>query len=139
MSSMDLGREDSRMSFTDVASNEHPQHPQQQHVHFSDPNASHQQHVNNAPPPNFESLDPASLPPELLSALQQLDPERQVRAMEMLLAEQLERQQQGGVAEESGGQRVEEHFLTIALNGTILGATEMATGFHPGSLLMTSA
>jgi len=36
-------------------------------------------------------------------------------------------------------ERPEEHFLTIALNGTILGATEMVTGFPPSGLLMTSA
>mmetsp|Transcript_2311 Transcript_2311/g.5296 ORF Transcript_2311/g.5296 Transcript_2311/m.5296 type:complete len:1371 (+) Transcript_2311:222-4334(+) len=34
--------------------------------------------------------------------------------------------------------RPQEHFITIASNGTILGITETATGYPPNSLLMTS-
>ncbi|KAL7480991.1 hypothetical protein ACHAW6_006671 [Cyclotella cf. meneghiniana] len=86
-------------------------------------------------------FDPSQFPPEVVEALCQLDPERQRRAIELLLAEQMQLQQQEEEEEEEEDMtsRPNEHFLTIALNGTILGATEMATGFHPGSLLMTSA
>jgi len=34
--------------------------------------------------------------------------------------------------------RPQEHYLTIAMNGIILGATETLTGLPPNSLLMTS-
>lgn len=68
--------------------------------------------------PVLDQLDPRSIPPDLLSALQQLDPERQQRAIEMLVAEQ---QLQAGLVEEQAvqlqQQMPEEHFLTIALNG----------------------
>lgn len=36
-------------------------------------------------------------------------------------------------------QRPQEHFLTISMDGIILGATETVTGFLPSGLLMTSA
>ena len=68
--------------------------------------------------PVLDQLDPRSIPPDLLSALQQLDPERQQRAIEMLVAEQ---QLQTGPIEEQATQQQQqtpdEHFLTIALNG----------------------
>lgn len=35
-------------------------------------------------------------------------------------------------------ERPAEHFLTVANNGTILGATNTITGVSPDSLLMTS-
>ncbi|KAL7537208.1 hypothetical protein ACHAXR_007662, partial [Thalassiosira sp. AJA248-18] len=77
-------------------------------------------------------ITPDDLPPDMREAFNQLDPEQQVQALEMLAQQQLEQQQMEEM-------RPEEHFLTIALNGTILGATEMVTGFPPSNLLMTSA
>eukprot|EP00581_Thalassiosira_minuscula_P017967 CAMPEP_0183730798 /NCGR_PEP_ID=MMETSP0737-20130205/33717_1 /TAXON_ID=385413 /ORGANISM="Thalassiosira miniscula, Strain CCMP1093" /LENGTH=221 /DNA_ID=CAMNT_0025963379 /DNA_START=255 /DNA_END=916 /DNA_ORIENTATION=- len=77
-------------------------------------------------------ITPDDLPPEMRDAFNQLDPEQQRQALEMLAQQQLEQQQMEEM-------RPEEHFLTIALNGTILGATEMITGFPPNNLLMTSA
>ncbi len=35
-------------------------------------------------------------------------------------------------------ERPAEHFLTVANNGTVLGATNTVTGVSPDSLLMTS-
>mmetsp|Transcript_20893 Transcript_20893/g.48055 ORF Transcript_20893/g.48055 Transcript_20893/m.48055 type:complete len:1295 (-) Transcript_20893:84-3968(-) len=81
-----------------------------------------------APPP---PIDPATLPPELREAFYQLDPAQQRQALEMLAEQAAERERDRG--------RPAEHFITIALNGTILGATEMVTGFAPNNLLMTSA
>jgi hypothetical protein len=69
------------------------------------------------PPLDLGQIDPASLPPELLLALQQLDPERQRRALEMLLTEQLEQQAAVHAEEQLQQQLPDEHFLTIALNG----------------------
>ncbi|KAL9189776.1 hypothetical protein ACHAXT_009451 [Thalassiosira profunda] len=77
-------------------------------------------------------ITPDDLPPEMRAAFDQLDPVQQAQALEMLAQQQLEQMM-------AAQQRPEEHFLTIALNGTILGATEMATGFPPNNLLMTSA
>jgi len=74
------------------------------------------------------------IPPEMREAFIQLDPDQQALALEMLAQQKLEQQLQ--MEEEMA--RPDEHFLTIALNGTILGATEMVTGFPPSSLLMTS-
>ncbi|KAL7496082.1 hypothetical protein ACHAWT_004420 [Skeletonema menzelii] len=74
------------------------------------------------------------IPPEMREAFIQLDPDQQALALEMLAQQKLEQQLQ--MEEEMT--RPDEHFLTIALNGTILGATEMVTGFPPSSLLMTS-
>eukprot|EP00579_Thalassiosira_antarctica_P015734 CAMPEP_0201937660 /NCGR_PEP_ID=MMETSP0903-20130614/39921_1 /ASSEMBLY_ACC=CAM_ASM_000552 /TAXON_ID=420261 /ORGANISM="Thalassiosira antarctica, Strain CCMP982" /LENGTH=285 /DNA_ID=CAMNT_0048478709 /DNA_START=154 /DNA_END=1007 /DNA_ORIENTATION=- len=77
-------------------------------------------------------ITPDDLPPEMREAFNQLEPKQQRQALEMLAQQQLEQQQMEEM-------RPEEHFLTIALNGTILGATEMVTGFPPSNLLMTSA
>jgi len=74
------------------------------------------------------------IPPEMREAFIQLGPDQQALALEMLAQQKLEQQLQ--MEEEMT--RPDEHFLTIALNGTILGATEMVTGFPPSSLLMTS-
>lgn len=82
--------------------------------------------------PQYPVITPDDLPPDMREAFNQLDPEQQRQALEMLAQQQYEQQQM----EET---RPEEHFLTIALNGTILGATEMVTGFPPSNLLMTSA
>mmetsp|Transcript_13043 Transcript_13043/g.24914 ORF Transcript_13043/g.24914 Transcript_13043/m.24914 type:complete len:1243 (-) Transcript_13043:186-3914(-) len=82
--------------------------------------------------PQYPIITPDDLPPEMREAFDQLDPEQQRQALEMLAQQQFEQQQMEEM-------RPEEHFLTIALNGTILGATEMATGFPPNDLLMTSA
>jgi len=75
------------------------------------------------------------IPPEMRAAFIQLDPDQQALALEMLAQQKLEQQQ---LLMEEELARPHEHFLTIALNGTILGATEMVTGFPPSSLLMTS-
>ena len=57
-------------------------------------------------------ITPEDLPPDMLEAFNQLDPEQQRQALEMLAQQQLEQQQ----AEEA---RPEEHFLTMALNGEL--------------------
>lgn len=65
-------------------------------------------------------FDPSQFPPEVVEALCQLDPERQRRAIELLLAEQMQLQQQEEEEEEEEEDmtsRPNEHFLTIALNG----------------------
>mmetsp|Transcript_14596 Transcript_14596/g.31751 ORF Transcript_14596/g.31751 Transcript_14596/m.31751 type:complete len:1240 (-) Transcript_14596:40-3759(-) len=82
--------------------------------------------------PQLPAITPDDLPPDMREAFNQLDPEQQRQALEMLAQQQYEQQQMEEM-------RPEEHFLTIALNGTILGATEMVTGFPPSNLLMTSA
>eukprot|EP00804_Cyclotella_cryptica_P000388 CCRYP_008701-RA/>CCRYP_008701-RA protein AED:0.27 eAED:0.28 QI:338/1/0.66/1/0.5/0.33/3/0/699 len=102
---------------------------------------SHSHHPGQGDDIHDLPFDPSQFPPEIAEALRQLDPARQRRAMELLLAEQqqLQQEEEEEEEEEETMMRPHEHFLTIALNGTILGATEMATGFPPGSLLMTSA
>ena len=60
---------------------------------------------------DLDQIDLQSLSPAILSTLQQLDPERQRRALEMLLAEQQAEEDQ------IMQQLPDEHFLTIALNG----------------------
>lgn len=102
---------------------QHQLQQQQQQEQYADGGAGQQQ---------LPVITPDDLPPEMREAFNQLDPEQQMQALEMLAQQQLEQQQMEEM-------RPEEHFLTIALNGTILGATEMVTGFPPSNLLMTSA
>ena len=46
--------------------------------------------------------------------------------------------QAASVSTPAPAERPAEHFLTVANNGTILGATNTITGVSPESLLMTS-
>lgn len=108
---MDLGRDESRMSVSDANNN-----GSTIQGNSSGASSTPQGGTSGGHPPLDLQLDPASLPPELLAALQQLDPERQLRALEMLMAEQLE-QQAAAQAEEQQQRLPDEHFLTIALNG----------------------
>ncbi len=107
------------------------------------------------------------IPPEMREAFTQLDPDQQALALEMLAQQKLEQQQQmeeemsrpdehfltialNGKRFVSPVRTCEcgvldniSHFsfllfLLYSLKGTILGATEMVTGFPPSSLLMTS-
>ena len=79
-------------------------------------------------------INPEDLSPDLLEVFNTLDPQQQVQALEMLGRQRLLEQQQQQLREQTllidaeeeevegdevtGG--VEEHFLTIALNGTFL-------------------
>ena len=81
-------------------------------------------------------INPEDLSPDLLEVFNTLDPQQQVQALEMLgrqrLLEQQQQQQlreqtllidaeeEEGEGDEVTGSGVEEHFLTIALNGTFL-------------------
>mmetsp|Transcript_8910 Transcript_8910/g.13110 ORF Transcript_8910/g.13110 Transcript_8910/m.13110 type:complete len:1433 (-) Transcript_8910:115-4413(-) len=68
--------------------------------------------------------------------LQQMVAEQQYQQQQLELQQELAAQ---AAMEAHLNSRPHEHFLTVAQNGTILGATETITGFPPSNLLMTSA
>ncbi|CAB9496104.1 Peroxide stress-activated histidine kinase [Seminavis robusta] len=72
---------------------------------------------------------------ELLSGRAGVSPEVQQALLHMLAQQEQEQQ----LAAAAVSNRPDEHYLTVAQNGTILEATKMATGFPPDSLLMSSA
>ena len=80
---------------------QHQLQQQQQQEQYADGGAGQQQ---------LPVITPDDLPPEMREAFNQLDPEQQMQALEMLAQQQLEQQQMEEM-------RPEEHFLTIALNG----------------------
>lgn len=83
---------------------------QTQHTHG---HSQHQQQQHHPQQQQLPVITPEDLPPEMLEAFNQLDPDQQRQALEMLAQQQLEQRQM----EEA---RPDEHFLTIALNGEIL-------------------
>ena len=85
----------------DAGHRQSPSHDRSPQHHAEAPQAT------QAPPP----IDPASLPPELREAFYQLDPAQQRQALEMLAEQAAERERDRG--------RPAEHFITIALNGTL--------------------
>ena len=92
------------------------EYDQQQQQQYSPQQQQQQQGIQS---PHGESpggggqlpvITPDDLPPDMREAFDQLDPEQQRQALEMLAQQQLEQQQMEEM-------RPEEHFLTIALNG----------------------
>lgn len=63
--------------------------------------------------------------------------ESTMQSLLQMLAQQ-EQEEQLAAAEAEIQSRPDEHYITIAQNGTILEATKMVTGFPPDALLMTS-
>ena len=91
----------------------------------------HMDHHQSQQQQQIPIINPEDLSPDLLEVFNTLDPQQQVQALEMLgqqrlleqqqqqLREQtllIDREEEGEGDEVTGG--VEEHFLTIALNGT---------------------
>ena len=102
----------------------------QQHMDHHHHHQSSQQQQQQIP-----IINPEDLSPDLLEVFNTLDPQQQVQALEMLGRQRLLEQQQQlreqtllidreeeeeGEGDEVTGSGVEEHFLTIALNGTFL-------------------
>lgn len=115
MSSMDLGQDESSRTLTSDVNNAPTPHDDS-----SAPNTPQDVAVEGHPPLlDLQQIDLASLPPELRTALHQLDPDRQRRALEMLMVDQLEQQAAlaGEQLQQQQQQLPDEHFLTIALNG----------------------
>jgi PAS domain-containing protein len=88
----------------------------------------------------YQAQQDQSMPYGQAEMQQQLHEQLQQQLQEQL-QQQLQQQLNAAAEAEAKSRmisRPDEHFLTVAVNGTILGATETVTGLPADSLLMTS-
>jgi Fe2+ transport system protein B len=119
---------------------QHHHHQQQQHpannYHQQDTNNNQyqQQNITNQIPEPNDNTGISYSNDEALLVLQHRIQEMQGNN----IFDELNLMAQAGAAVAQTQQTPTEQFLTVANNGTILGATNTVTGFPPDSLLMTS-